>query len=349
MIGICEAFRYKAFMSVNAAQALSATTPLEDLSALLKADMEQVNALIYKRMNSDVALIPQLAGYLIASGGKRLRPLLTLASARLFSADEERPFALAAAVEFIHTATLLHDDVVDESDQRRGKASANRVFGNQETVLVGDFLFSRAFELMVEDGSLDVLRILSKASAVIAEGEVLQLSIQGNLDTTLDQYKKVIGAKTAALFAAATEIGPIVTGQSADMQKALRDYGYNLGMAFQIADDVLDYQADANELGKSIGDDFKEGKMTSPVILALQNASEEEKKFWSRVFGSENITDADLKQAQGIIRKHGSDTKSLEMAKDYADQAVQSLDGLKESELKSLLIDTAYYALERKK
>ncbi len=323
--------------------------PLEDLSSLLKSDMDQVNALIYKRMESEVPLIPQLAGYLIASGGKRLRPLLTLAATRLFSADSTRCFSLAASVEFIHTATLLHDDVVDESDQRRGKASANRVFGNQETVLVGDFLFSRAFELMVEDGSLDVLRILSSASAVIAEGEVLQLSVQGNLDTTLDQYLKVIGAKTAALFAAATEIGPVVTGQSAEQQKNLRDYGYNLGMAFQIADDILDYQADENELGKAIGDDFKEGKMTAPVLFALEKADASEKEFWTRVFGTETATDADLKHAQELIRKHKADIRSLDMAKDYADKAAQSLKNLPDTALKSLLIETAYYALERKK
>ncbi len=336
-------------MPLSATKDVKATNPLEDLSLLLKSDMEQVNALIYKRMDSEVALIPQLAGYLIASGGKRMRPLLTLAATRLFSADTTRCYPLAAAVEFIHTATLLHDDVVDESEQRRGKESANRVFGNQETVLVGDFLFSRSFELMVEDGSLDVLRILSKASAVIAEGEVLQLSIQGNLETTIDQYKRVIGAKTAALFAAATEIGPIVTNQSAEMQKALRDYGYNLGMAFQIADDVLDYQADANELGKAIGDDFKEGKMTAPVLFALEKADASEREFWARVFGAKDASEADLKFAQGLIRKHKADIKSLDMAKDYADMAANALSVLPDTQLKSLLIEAAYFALERKK
>lgn len=336
-------------MPLSAAKDIKATNPLEDLSSLLKDDMSEVNALIYKRMDSEVPLIPQLAGYLIASGGKRLRPLLTLAATRLFSATSTRCFPLAAAVEFIHTATLLHDDVVDESDQRRGQASANRVFGNQETVLVGDFLFSRSFELMVEDGSLDVLRILSRASAIIAEGEVLQLSIQGNLDTTFDQYLKVIGAKTAALFAAATEIGPIVTEQSAEMQKNLHDYGYNLGMAFQIADDILDYQADASELGKAIGDDFKEGKMTAPVLFALEKADASEKEFWARVFGTKNASEDDLRFAQSLIRKHKADIRSLDMAKDYATKAAMALSSLPDSELKSILIDTAYYALDRKK
>lgn len=331
------------------AKQTSAANPLEDLAELLKGDMEQVNALIYKRMESEVPLIPQLAGYLIASGGKRLRPLLTLAATRLFDADTGRCYQLAAAVEFIHTATLLHDDVVDESEQRRGKESANRVFGNQETVLVGDFLFSRSFELMVEDGSLDVLRVLSRASAVIAEGEVLQLSIQGNLETTFDQYKRVIGAKTAALFAAATEIGAIITNQSADTQKQLHDYGYNLGMAFQIADDILDYQADEKTLGKAIGDDFREGKLTAPVLFALEQADASEKDFWVRVFGSETASEDDLKKAQDLIRKHKADIQSLELARDYADRAAKNLVNLPDTQLKSLLVDTAYYALERKK
>ena len=324
-------------------------SPLEALAAFLKPEMEQVNALIYARMASDVPLIPQLAGYLIASGGKRLRPLLTLAATRLFDRNTPRPFALAASVEFIHTATLLHDDVVDESEQRRGKESANRVFGNQETVLVGDFLFSRAFELMVEDGSLDVLRILSRASAVIAEGEVLQLSIQGNLDTTLDQYKQVIGAKTAALFAAACEIGPVIAGEDEIMREKLRGYGYNLGMAFQIADDVLDYQADPAELGKSIGDDFKEGKMTAPVILALAQGNEDDRAFWNDVFCKENVSSSDLEQAQKIIRRLETDKQSLAMAHEYADRAVDCLNGIAPSPLKTILADAAYYALERNK
>lgn len=325
------------------------SNPLEALSAQLKAEMAEVNALIYKRMDSSVPLIPQLAGYLIASGGKRLRPLLTIAATRLFDAATTRGYALAAAVEFIHTATLLHDDVVDESEQRRGKESANRVFGNQETVLVGDFLFSRAFELMVEDGSLEVLRILSKASAVIAEGEVLQLSIQGNLDTTLDQYKEVIGAKTAALFAAACEIGPVITAQDAAIQKNMRDYGYNLGMAFQIADDVLDYQADPSELGKSVGDDFKEGKMTAPVILAITQGTAEDRAFWENVFGAEEVSENDLKKAQSLIRKLKTDEQSLSMARDYAAKAVACLNDVPNSALKTILCDTAYYALERSK
>lgn len=325
------------------------SSPLEELSHMLSSDMASVNELILERMQSDVPLIPQLAGYLIAAGGKRIRPLMTLASTRLFDNDTPRPFRLAAAVEFIHTATLLHDDVVDESDQRRGQASANALFGNQSSVLVGDFLFSKSFELMVEDGSLDVLGILSKASAVIAEGEVLQLSIQNCLDTTLDQYLEVIGAKTAALFAAACEIGPVITNQSTTTRQALRDYGYNVGMAFQIADDVLDYQSSTAELGKSIGDDFKEGKMTAPVIFAYESGSSEEKAFWTRTFENKMATDADLITAQNLIKSHGADQKTLALAQDYVKKAQANLAALPDSTMKSTLIALAEFALARKK
>jgi octaprenyl-diphosphate synthase len=331
-----------------AQKASAAPSPLETLAGMMKGDMEQVNAEILRRMDSSVPLIPQLAGYLIAAGGKRIRPLMTLAATRLFDTATDRPYRLAASVEFIHTATLLHDDVVDESDQRRGRASANAVFGNQSSVLVGDFLFSRAFQLMVEDGSLDVLRILSTASAVIAEGEVLQLSVQNNLDTTLDQYLQVIAAKTAALFAAACEIGPVIAGQGPAAQKALRDYGHFLGMAFQIADDVLDYRADPSELGKSIGDDFKEGKMTAPVIFALENASATDRDFWVRTFENRNITDSDLVKAQDLIRDCGADEKAMELARNMAAKSRDSLEFLPETPLKSCLLELANYALTRR-
>lgn len=327
----------------------SSSHPLEELSHLMSGDMAAVNALIIERMHSDVPLIPQLAGYLIAAGGKRIRPLMTLASTRLFDGETARPFRLAAAVEFIHTATLLHDDVVDESDQRRGQASANALFGNQSSVLVGDFLFSKSFELMVEDGSIDVLGILSKASAVIAEGEVLQLSIQNSLDTTLDQYLKVIGAKTAALFAAACEIGPVITGQTMAVRQSMRDYGYNVGMAFQIADDVLDYQSSTAELGKSIGDDFKEGKMTAPVIFAYESGSPEEKSFWTRTFEAKMATDSDLATAQSLIKAHGADRKTIALAEDYVKKAQNNLSSLPESPLKSILMALAEFSLTRKK
>ncbi len=321
--------------------------PLDDLVGLLKDDMNSVNALIMDNMTSEVPLIPQLAGYLIAAGGKRIRPLLTLACTRLFDTTTDRAFRLAASVEFIHTATLLHDDVVDESDQRRGRASANMVFGNQASVLVGDFLFSRAFQLMVQDGSLDVLRILSSASAVIAEGEVLQLAIQNDLDTTLEQYERVIASKTARLFAAACEIGPVIAGMNPQQVKALHDYGHALGMAFQIADDVLDYQADPDALGKSIGDDFKEGKMTAPVIFALEAASPSERDFWVRTFEKKDATEEDLATAQSLIRQHGADTRAQNLALDYAARARACLNGLPPSPIADCLLALPDFAVKR--
>lgn len=322
-------------------------SPLDELSALLQGDMAQVNALILSSMSSEVPLIPQLAGYLIAAGGKRIRPLLTLASTRLFDEQTDRAYRLAAAVEFIHTATLLHDDVVDESDQRRGKAAANVIFGNQASVLVGDFLFSRAFQLMVEDGSLDVLRILSSASAVIAEGEVLQLAIQNDLETSLEQYERVIASKTARLFAAACEIGPVVAGMNPQQVKALHDYGHALGMAFQIADDVLDYQADEAELGKSIGDDFKEGKMTAPVIFALEAASPSEREFWVRTFENKAASPADLATAQAYIRAHKADRRAQDLALRYAEQARACLKGLPPGPVADCLLKLPEFAVNR--
>lgn len=326
---------------------VSFTSPLEELSAVLGEDMCSVNTLILARMQSDVALIPQLAGYLIAAGGKRIRPLMTLASTRLFDDETSRPFRLAAAVEFIHTATLLHDDVVDESDQRRGQAAANRLFGNQPSVLVGDFLFSRAFELMVEDGSIEVLGILSRAASVITEGEVLQLSIQNRLETTLDQYLSVIAAKTAALFAAACEIGPVIAGESPEMREALRGYGHNLGMAFQIADDVLDYQANPDELGKSLGDDFREGKLTAPVLFALAEADRTEKLFWERTFQNRDVNESDLFKAQSIISHHRADQAAFDLARSYVEKAIKSLDLVPHGKIKSLLVELAGFALTR--
>jgi octaprenyl-diphosphate synthase len=334
--------------AVKSAPEANVSTALDDLSLAMKPDMLAVNTLIIENMQSSVPLIPQLAGYLIASGGKRIRPLMTLAATRLFDADTKRPYQLAAAVEFIHTATLLHDDVVDESDQRRGKPSANTVFGNQSSVLVGDFLFSRAFELMVADGSIEVLRLLSNAAAVITEGEVLQLSIQNKLETTLDQYLEVIAAKTAVLFSAACEIGPVIAGQSDVMRKALHDYGHNLGMAFQIADDLLDYQADEAELGKTVGDDFREGKMTSPVIFAYQAASESEKTFWKRTFESHSITETDLQTAKAIIKSTKADQKTYDLALSFIENATKALSPVPASELKTTLENLASFVLTRK-
>lgn len=325
----------------------SMTHPLDRLSALLGDDLNQVNTMIIKNMHSEVALIPQLAAYLIAAGGKRIRPLLTLASTRLYGDTGPRPYGLSASVEFIHTATLLHDDVVDESIERRGKSSANIVFGNQASVLVGDFLFSRAFQLMVADGSLDVLRILSTASAVIAEGEVLQLSAANDLTTSLDDYKAIIAAKTAALFAAACEIGPIIAGAGPEAQTAMRDFGWNLGMAFQIADDVLDYTADEAKLGKTVGDDFREGKLTAPVLIALQNASDEERKFWTRTMGELQQTDSDLATAKTILTRHKACEAGLALARGYAAQAEQALRSAPAGALRDALGAVLNFSVER--
>ena len=324
-----------------------AAHPLDQLSTLLGDDMQQVNAMIIKNMHSDVQLIPQLAAYLIAAGGKRIRPLLTLATTRLYGDTGPRPYGLSASVEFIHTATLLHDDVVDESVERRGKSSANIVFGNQASVLVGDFLFSRAFQLMVADGSLDVLRILSTASAVIAEGEVLQLAAANDTSTSLEQYKNIIAAKTAALFSAACEIGPIIAGAGAQAQQAMRDYGHNLGMAFQIADDVLDYTADETKLGKTVGDDFREGKLTAPVLMALEKANDEERAFWTRTMGELNQQDGDLATAKAILKRHGAIDAGLSMARDYAAAGHAALNTAPPSPLRDALGAVLDFAVER--
>jgi len=322
-------------------------SPLDHLQHMLGPDMDSVNAIILERMQSSVPLIPQLATYLIAAGGKRIRPLLTLAATSLFDGEMTRAHKLAAAVEFIHTATLLHDDVVDDSDERRGQQSANIVFGNEASVLVGDFLFSRAFQLMTEDGSLDVLRILSGASAIIAEGEVLQLTTQNNLDTSLEEYIKVIEGKTASLFAAACEVGPVIADQPAETVKALHDYGMNLGIAFQIADDVLDYSAEREKLGKAVGDDFREGKMTAPVILALQKADDEEHAFWTRTIADRHQSENDLKTAQSYLEKHGALNKGLDLAHSYGGKALEALNILPETDLKTVLSDLITYSITR--
>ena len=321
--------------------------PLDRLSDLLAEDMKSVNAEIIRRMDSPVALIPKLASYLIAAGGKRIRPLMTLASTSIFSGDIKRAHSLAAAVEFIHTATLLHDDVVDESTARRGQDSANLVFGNQASVLVGDFLFSRAFQLMVDDGSLDVLRILSDASAIIAQGEVMQLATANNLSTGIGEYLEVIRAKTAALFAAACEVGPVNAGADAASTKAMAEYGLNLGIAFQIADDALDYAATQDKIGKTPGDDFREGKMTAPVILALMKASSEEIKFWARKLGEKQQTEQYFNEACRLIKKHDSIAQSLELANDYGNKARLALAEAPDHPMRALLDELIFYTISR--
>ena len=299
---------------------------IEPLQALVAGDLEKVNKTIVEHMHSPVALIPQLAGHIVAAGGKRLRPMLTLASAGLVGYEGERHIPLAACVEFIHTATLLHDDVVDESDLRRGRDTANAVWGNQASVLVGDFLFSRAFQLMVADGSLTVLKILSDASAVIAEGEVHQLITTNDIETSESAYLEVIESKTAVLFAAAARIGAVVADRPEAEEQALESFGRNLGTAFQLVDDVLDYSAEQAALGKTVGDDFREGKVTLPVILAYAAGDADERAFWKRVIDDTEQRDGDLEHAQSLMAKHRTLATSLARARDYADAARRSLD-----------------------
>lgn len=332
----------------QAEQTQERSNPLELLSDTLDTDMRDVNAVIMDRMQSPVALIPQLATYLIAAGGKRIRPLLTLAATQIYGGSMEDAHKLAASVEFIHTATLLHDDVVDGSLERRGKEAANLIFGNQASVLVGDFLFSRAFELMTECNNIPVLKILSNASSVITQGEVLQLTAANNLDTSMDDYIEIITSKTAALFAAACEVGPVLSGASSDQAKALHDYGLYLGIAFQIADDALDYSSDRETLGKVIGDDFREGKITAPILFALENASQEEQEFWTRTIAQNQQNDTDLETAQNMLSKHDSIKRSLVLAETYAEKAQQALDNIPTSSLRSLLFDLVPYTIFRK-
>ena len=320
---------------------------LDRLQALVDSDMKRVNIQIVQRMDSQVELIPQLAGHIVAAGGKRLRPILTLASAALCNYAGDRHINLAACVEFIHTATLLHDDVVDESDLRRGLATANAVWGNKASVLVGDFLFSRAFQIMVEDGSLKVLKILSDASARIAEGEVHQLVTANDTETSETAYLDVISAKTAALFQAACKVGAVVADQPKAQEEALAGYGLNLGIAFQIADDVLDYSAAQAELGKSIGDDFRDGKITLPIILAYRRGSDEERSFWRRTMERQEQEDSDLERAIALLERHNALDDTIERARHYGSIARDSLGIFPDSDAKQALMDAVAFAIDR--
>jgi octaprenyl-diphosphate synthase len=320
---------------------------LDALMALVASDMNGVNAVILERMQSKVALIPELAGHLIAGGGKRMRPMLTLASASLLGYPGTRHHKLAAAVEFIHTATLLHDDVVDGSGMRRGKRTANLIWGNPASVLVGDFLFSRAFELMVEDGSLKVLRILSHASAVIAEGEVDQLTAQRRIETDEDHYLDIISAKTAALFAAACRVSPVVAEASEEAELALECYGRNLGIAFQLSDDVIDYASDAETMGKGVGDDFRDGKMTLPVILAYARGNTGDRSFWRDAIGGERVSDDDLAHAIALLNETEALADTVERARQYGRRAIDALAIFPASKAKAALTEAAEFAVAR--
>ena len=320
---------------------------LEPLLQLVADDMNGVNSVILARMQSKVALIPELAGHLIAGGGKRMRPMLTLACAKLLGYPGTRHHKLAAAVEFIHTATLLHDDVVDGSGMRRGKRTANLIWGNPSSVLVGDFLFSRAFELMVEDGSLKVLKILSSASCVIAEGEVEQLTAQRRVETDEDQYLSIIGAKTAALFAAACRVAPVVAEADEEVELALDSYGRNLGIAFQLADDVIDYASDAETMGKGVGDDFRDGKMTLPVILAYARGSDDDRAFWRAAMSGEQTGDADLAQAIELMRSTEALSDTIECARHYGRKAIDALANFPAGKAKSAMTEAVEFAIRR--
>ena len=315
--------------------------------ALVAEDMHGVNAVILERMQSKVVLIPELAGHLIAGGGKRMRPMLTLGCAALLGYSGTRHQKLAAAVEFIHTATLLHDDVVDGSGLRRGKQTANLIWGNPASVLVGDFLFSRAFELMVEDGSLRVLKILSHASAVIAEGEVEQLTTQRRIETDEEQYLTIISAKTAALFAAACRIAPVVAEADEEAEFALERYGKYLGIAFQLVDDVLDYGSEQDVMGKAAGDDFRDGKVTLPVILAYARGSEDERSFWRSAMAGERSSDEDLEDAIGLLRRSEALSETLDRARQYGRRALDALAGFPSSKAKSALSEAVEFAISR--
>lgn len=323
------------------------TPSVAKLHTLVAGDMNAVNQTIIERMQSPVLLIPELAGHLIASGGKRLRPMLTLGSARLLSYGGTRQYSLAACVEFIHTATLLHDDVVDGSDLRRGQQTANIIWGNKATVLVGDFLFARAFELMVEDGSLRVLRILSRAAATIAQGEVDQLTTTGNLETTEDRYLEVIIGKTAVLFAAACQVAAVIAEWDDSTESALESYGRNLGIAFQLVDDAIDYASTADVMGKSAGDDFREGKLTLPVILAYARGNEDERAFWRRTLATMDRKPGDFEQAVAIMARRQAVTDTLKRAHLYGERAIDALAGFPDSAAKAALIEAADFTVQR--
>jgi octaprenyl-diphosphate synthase len=330
-----------------AARVASAPNAAERLASLAYNDMRRVDALILERLDSHVELIPELARYLIEAGGKRVRPMITVAAANMLGHRDAAPIRLAAAVEFIHTATLLHDDVVDESGMRRGKIAANLVWGNASSVLVGDFLFARSFSLMVEAGSMKALGVLSAAASTIAEGEVRQLSAVKDIGMTVETYMQIIDAKTAALFAAAAQVSGIVAGRPAAEEAALEAYGRELGLAFQLVDDALDYGGAAAKLGKSVGDDFREGKVTLPVALCLREAQGEEASFWRRTIAETRQSDGDFEQALAYLGRHGALEATLDQARTHARRAREALAVFPANEWRAALEDLADFVVDR--
>jgi len=321
--------------------------PVARLSEMAAADMAEIDALIGERMGSPVPLIPELASHIIEAGGKRIRPLITVASARMLGYEGTAHIALASAVEFIHTATLLHDDVVDESELRRGRAPASQVWGNAHSVLVGDFLFARSFMLMVDAGSMDALHVLSRAAAIIAEGEVHQLVAAGNIETSREEYMQIIGAKTAALFSAAAQVSPIIAGRTEREEEALETYGRELGLAFQLVDDALDYGGLTADLGKNTGDDFREGKVTLPVVLALQAADATERAFWHEVMTEKVQDDTAFERAAALLKEHGALEATLAQARAHAQTAKDALSIFETNPWSRALDQLAEFVVER--
>ncbi len=321
---------------------------LDHLRALVQDDMDQVDATIIDMVGSHVELINDISIHTISSGGKRLRPMLTLACARMCGYEQDAHIHLATSIEFMHTATLLHDDVVDVSLLRRGKKTANEVWGNKESILVGDFLLGRAFHLIGKADSLEVFKILSKAAMVISEGEVMQLAAEGDLDISVERYFQIIGAKTAALFAAACQVGGVLARQSEEKVQCLYDYGYHLGMAFQIVDDALDYSAYQQTLGKRIGDDFRESKITYPILKAYAVGNAEEKHFWQRTVANRQQQEADFSQAMALILKHQGIADSMQLASDYASKAELALTDFPAGSFKEVLTNILGFVVERR-
>ena len=324
----------------------SAPNAVERLNSLLAEDMAAVDAIIHQHMASPVGVIPNLAAHLIDAGGKRIRPMITLASARLLGGGGDGPRKLAAAVEFIHSATLLHDDVVDVSAMRRGKESANTIWGNSSSVLVGDFLFARSFNLMVETGDLMVLDILARAASVIAEGEVMQLAAANDAETTRERYMEIVAAKTAALFAAAAKSGAVAAGRPGAEAAALETYGRELGLAFQLVDDALDYGGASAAMGKNVGDDFKEGKVTLPVVFARDAGDEAERAFWRRVVG-EGRSDDDFHRALALLKRHNAIELTLKAAREHAEKAKRALSTLPANAYAEALSEVSDFVIER--
>lgn len=324
----------------------ASVTPMARLHALVADDMARVEDVIADRMQSPVGRIPDVATHLIDAGGKRLRPLVTIASAALCGYRGDHHVKLAATVEFIHTATLLHDDVVDSSTLRRGRASANVAFGNASSVLVGDFLFARSFNLMVEAGSLEVLDILARASSVIAEGEVRQLAAANDIDTDVALYMEIIEAKTAALFSAAAEVAGVIADADGVQRQALARYGRELGLAFQLVDDALDYGGLESRLGKRVGDDFREGKITLPVALALEGASSTEREFWARTVGGEQA-DGDFHHALTLLTKHAALERTLQRARGHAEAARDALTAFHAGAIRDAMADVVDFVVDR--